>query len=75
MQSLLLEEATVVENVFVPGVNASYNCKGDNNGAGVPCSAVSPVTQDPYIQVKGGALTANSKATNGASILSLALKR
>lgn len=56
-----------------PGVNASYNCRGDNNGAGVPCSAVSPVTQDPYIQVKGGALTANSKATNGASILSLAL--
>jgi len=54
-----------------PGVNASYNCRGDTNQAGRPCSAVSPVTQDPYIQVRGAA--AGATAGQGNGILSLAL--
>jgi hypothetical protein len=43
-----------------PGVDSKYNCKGDNNNAGVACSAVSPITQDPYIQVKGKSNTSNT---------------
>lgn len=51
-----------------PGVNASFNCRGDNNNNGQACSTVSPITQDPYIQVRN----LNTKG-EGASILSLAL--
>ena len=54
-----------------PGVTAAMNCKGDTNKAGLPCSAVSPVTQDPYIQVRGAATGATQGMGNG--ILSLAL--
>lgn len=54
-----------------PGVNSTYNCKGDTNQAGTACSAVSPVTQDPYIQVRGAATGATQGQGNG--ILSLAL--
>lgn len=56
-----------------PGVNSTFNCRGDTNNAGIPCSQVSPVTQDPYIQIKGDATAQNAKGTNGAAILSLAL--
>lgn len=51
-----------------PGVDSKYNCKGNQNQANQPCSEVSPVTQDPYVQVRteGGTGAGNA-------ILSLAL--
>ena len=50
-----------------PGVDSSYNCQGDEQN-GRACSTVSPVTQDPYVQVK----SAGSQGA-GNAILSLAL--
>ena len=54
-----------------PGVNSSMNCRGDKNKADIACSIISPVTQDPYVQIKGIATGATAGAGN--SILSLAL--
>jgi len=50
-----------------PGVNSTYNCQGDTQN-GVACSRISPVTQDPYVQINGG-----NNAQGGNQILSLAL--
>ena len=51
-----------------PGVDSKYNCQGNQNQANQACSTVSPVTQDPYVQVR----TTGGKGA-GNAILSLAL--
>ena len=53
-----------------PGVDSTYNCRGNTNQDGTACSAVSPVTQDPYVQVKPNSAAGGA---GGNSILSLAL--
>ena len=51
-----------------PGVDSKYNCQGNQNQANQACSTVSPVTQDPYVQVR----TEGGQGA-GNAILSLAV--
>merc|ERR1719267_166205 len=51
-----------------PGVDSKFNCQGNQNQANQPCSQVSPVTQDPYVQVRTG-----DGQGAGNAILSLAV--
>lgn len=51
-----------------PGVDSKFNCQGNQNQANQPCSTVSPVTQDPYVQVRTG-----DGQGAGNAILSLAV--
>merc|ERR1711871_791674 len=50
-----------------PGVDFRYNCQG-NQQNGVPCTLISPVTQDPYVRIRP-----NAAGGAGAGIVSLAL--
>jgi len=50
-----------------PGVDYKYNCQG-NQQNGVPCTLISPVTQDPYVRIRP-----NAAGGAGAGIVSLAL--
>jgi len=49
-----------------PGVDYKYNCQG-NQQNGVPCTLISPITQDPYVR------RPNAAGGAGAGIVSLAL--
>ena len=49
-------------------MDSKYNCQGNQNQANQACSTVSPVTQDPYVQVR----TEGGQGA-GNAILSLAV--